>query len=74
MAKEPSPTKFELPNLKYGVDPKEPAKRMVSWRMPAPLMERLDQVARQKGYTTTELVTFVLDQYLQWNDKRRSAP
>ena len=61
--------KFNVPKRKYFDGDK---KRMVSWRLPEPLMKALDAVAKDKGWTTTELVTTALDQYVQWETKNKA--
>ena len=58
-------TKFNLPKREFCNGPK----KMVSMRLPEPLVREIDRMARDKGWTTTDLVTTVLDQYLQWEKK-----
>lgn len=54
-------TKFNVPNRRYS----KMAKKMVSWRLNGDLLKKLDQISRKKGWTTTDLVSLVLDQYVQ---------
>jgi predicted DNA-binding protein len=54
-----------IPERKY-VDG---SKKMVSWRLPEKLMSKLDSIAKKKGWTTTDLVTTVLDKFVQHDDK-----
>lgn len=56
----------QLPERKYVEGPK----KMVSWRLPESLMKELDILAKAKGWTTTDLVVTVLDQYLQSQNKK----
>jgi hypothetical protein len=58
-------TKFNIPKRKYA----KGDKKMVSMRLNVPLMNALEAVAKNKGMTTTDLVSLVLDQYLQWENK-----
>lgn len=55
-----------IPDRKYVDGPK----KMVSWRLPEKLMDKLDKMAKAKGWTTTDLVVTVLDQYLQQEEKK----
>lgn len=43
-------------------------KKSCSFRLPEALLERLLEEADSKGYTVTEVIEFVLDQYLQEQD------
>lgn len=45
---------------------------MMSFRFPPLLIKRLNEVAKAKGWSTTELVMTVLDQYLQSEDDPES--
>ena len=64
MAKQFKP-KFNIPSKKYSSG----AKKMVSWRINQDLLEKLDELANEKGFTTTELVTLALDQAVVWMEK-----
>lgn len=55
-----------IPERKYVDGPK----KMVSWRLPEKLMAKIDDLAKKKGWTTTDLITTVLDRYLQQEDKK----
>ncbi len=59
-------TEYNIPERKYVDGPK----KMVSWRLPEKLMEQLDQIAKEKGWNTTELVVTVLDQFIQSEGKK----
>lgn len=54
-------TAYNVPARRFSHGPK----RMTSWRVPAVLLKELDRIAKKKGYTVTELVMTVLDQYVQ---------
>jgi predicted DNA-binding protein len=56
----------QLPERKFVEGPK----KMVSWRLPESLMKELDTLSKSKGWTTTDLVVTVLDQYLQLQIKK----
>lgn len=56
---------FQIPDRKYADGPK----KMVSWRLPERLMEELDRTAKYKGWSTTDLIVTVLDQYIQFTEK-----
>jgi metal-responsive CopG/Arc/MetJ family transcriptional regulator len=58
--------KFNIPKREYFDGDK---KKMVSWRLPELLMKELDSLAKEKGWTTTELITTALDQYVQWEKR-----
>jgi antitoxin component of RelBE/YafQ-DinJ toxin-antitoxin module len=45
------------------------AKKMLSLRVPELLLIELDNIAREKGWTTTTLIMTVLDQYAQQEKK-----
>lgn len=55
-----------IPERKYVDGPK----KMVSWRLPEKLMSKLDAIAKKKGWTTTDLITTVLDKYIQEEEKK----
>lgn len=58
-------TKFNIPKRKYA----KGDKKMVSMRLSETLIKKLEKVAEDKGTTLTDLVSLVLDQYLQWENK-----
>ncbi len=58
-------TKFNIPKRKYA----KGDKKMVSMRLSETLIKKLEKVAEYKGTTLTDLVSLVLDQYLQWENK-----
>ena len=54
---------FQLPNRNYcGGD-----KKMVSWRLPERLLTEVDKAAKERGWTSTDVVTTALDQFVQWH-------
>ncbi len=55
-----------IPERKYVDGPK----KMVSWRLPEKLMAELEKIAKNTGWTTTDLVTTVLDQFIQETKKK----
>lgn len=57
--------KFNIPDRKYT----QGLRKMISIRLPERLMEELDRIAREKGWTTTDVIQTVLDQYVQWEKK-----
>ncbi len=59
---------FEIPQkpkLVYAVG----ESKMVSWRLSTNLLDALKEIAEQKGYNLTEVVTLVLDQFCQQEQK-----
>lgn len=58
--------KYNIPVRKY-VDDKK--KKMVSMRVSQALWEKIESLAQEKGWQVTELVTTVLDQYAQFEEK-----
>ena len=48
---------------------------MVSWRINQDLLKKLDELAKESGFTTTELVTLALDQAVVWmeNNQEKKA-
>lgn len=58
--------KFNIPKREYCDGPK----KMVSMRLPEKLIKEIDRLAEDKGWTTTDLVSTVLDQFVQWDNKR----
>jgi metal-responsive CopG/Arc/MetJ family transcriptional regulator len=61
-------TKFNIPKREYCDGPK----KMVSMRLPENLLKELDKLASSKGWNVTDLVSTVLDQYIQWEKKKES--
>ncbi len=59
-------TEYNIPERKYVDGPK----KMVSWRLPENLMEQLDKLSKDKGWSTTELVVTVLDQFIQQEESK----
>lgn len=58
--------KFNVPKREYAGG----NKKMVSWRLPEPLLKELDKLSKDLGWTTTDLVITALDQYVQWEQKQ----
>lgn len=58
--------KFNVPKREYCDGPK----KMVSMRLPEQLMREIERLAEEKGWTATDLVCTVLDQFIQWEKKR----
>jgi hypothetical protein len=52
--------KYNVPKRKYCRD----EKKMVSLRMHIKLWEKIELMANKKGWTVTDLVSLVLDQYI----------
>lgn len=44
-------------------------KKMISWRLPEKLLKELESVAKDSGWTTTDVVTSALDEYVQLHKK-----
>ena len=57
--------KFNVPSRKHSDGPK----KMVAMRMPENLWKKVEQLATKKGLTITEMVSLVLDQYLQYEER-----
>ena len=57
--------KFNVPNRKYATGDK----KMVSMRMPEKLWAKINELSEKKGWPVTDLVTTVLDQYVQQEEK-----
>ncbi|OFZ18517.1 MAG: hypothetical protein A2X94_00820 [Bdellovibrionales bacterium GWB1_55_8] len=55
--------KFNIPNRVYCHGPK----KLVSYRFPERLIKEFESLAKTKGWTTTDLITTALDQYVQWD-------
>lgn len=49
---------YNLPKRKFAVGDK----KMISWRLHEKLLEELDKVAKENGWTVTDFVTAALDQ------------
>lgn len=39
-------------------------------RLPERLMKEIERLSETKGWTVTDLVSTVMDQYIQWEKKR----
>lgn len=60
--------KFNVPKRHYCNGPK----KMVSMRLHQKLIDEVEKHAKLKGWTSTDLVSTVLDQYLRYEDKKLS--
>ncbi len=61
--------KYDIPRRRYCSGDK----KMISLRLPEELWSRVDEVAKEYGWTTTDLVTTALDQLIQWRDRAKRA-
>lgn len=61
------PTKPEL-NFKY-VDNED--RKMVSLRLPEALIKQIERIAKDKGWSKTEVIQYALDQFAQFESKSR---
>lgn len=61
------PTRPELA-FKY-VDKED--RRMLSLRLPNALINQIEKIAKEKGWTKTEIIQFALDQFAQIESKKR---
>ena len=59
-------TKYNLPKRKYC----DGEKKMVSLRLPEKLWREIEEIAKDKGWTTTDAVSTVLDQFVQWEKRQ----
>jgi metal-responsive CopG/Arc/MetJ family transcriptional regulator len=57
-----------LPERKYSSG----EKKMISLRMPSDLMNKLNEIAADRGWTTSDVVVTALDEYAQWYYSRPS--
>ena len=57
---------FNLPKREYCSGDK----KMVSWRLPEMLLEELEKVADDRGWTLTDVATTALDQFVQWANQQ----
>lgn len=60
--------KYNIPKRKYCVG----RKKMISMRLHEKLVEQIEQLADEKGWSVTDLVSTVLDQFVQYEAKRAS--
>lgn len=62
--------KFDIParpKQKYS----EGERKILSIRLPESLLKRLNKEIKDKGYTQTELIELILDQYFQYSDDKK---
>lgn len=57
--------KYQIPKKKFNKNKKE----VLSLRLPGDLINKLDDIARNYGLTTPELLNYVLDQFAQQEDR-----
>jgi len=62
-----SMAKYSIPDRQFALG----RKKMVSMRLPEALMKELEKIAEKKGWNLTDLVTTILDQYLQYEKEKR---
>jgi predicted transcriptional regulator len=55
--------KFSLPKRVYC----DGSKKMISMRLPERLWAELEKTAEAHGWTTTDVVTTALDEFVQWS-------
>lgn len=70
-AEEVLMAKFDIPKrptIKRKYD--EGERQLFTIRLPKRLLERLDREIAKKGYSKTELVEIIIDQYLQYSDEQ----
>jgi antitoxin component of RelBE/YafQ-DinJ toxin-antitoxin module len=58
--------KYNVPKRKYCVG----KKKMVSLRLHEALVKEVEALAEEKGWTVTDLVSTVLDQFVQFEEKK----
>ena len=58
--------KFSIPERKYCAG----SKKMLSVRLPEKLIKQLEDAAAKYGWTTTDLITTALDQFVQWSERK----
>lgn len=61
--------KPNIPTLMFSGKDSE-NKKMISLRLPESLIEELKKVAEKKGWSQTQLIQVVLDQYCQYEKKK----
>lgn len=59
--------KYNIPKREFSAG----VKKMISMGLPQDLMRELESLAKEKGWTTTDLVTTALDQFVQWEKKEK---
>lgn len=61
--------KYDLPSPRYAIG----EKKMVSWRLPERLLAEINMLAEECGYSTTQVVTTILDQAVQQNNSAKKT-
>ncbi len=54
--------RFNLPKRKYC----DGEKKLMSIRLPEKLLNELEKVSAEKGWTLTDVIATALDQFVQW--------
>lgn len=57
--------KYNLPKRDYCDGPK----KMISIRLPEKLIKEIEKIAEENGWTTTDLISTAVDQFIQWEKK-----
>jgi len=59
--------------MRFNVPPKAftGKRRMISWRLPADLLAEVEKIAKKKGWSVTDVVNLVLDQYCQQEKRKK---
>jgi predicted transcriptional regulator len=60
--------KFDIPDFKYS---DSETKETVSMRLPKTLWKEVSKISKRKGWDKTMLVTLALDQYCQWENRKK---
>jgi hypothetical protein len=60
--------KYNVPKRNFTSGPK----KLVSYRLPEELLGRLEKVANDKGWSVTDVIITVLDQYVSFETKGKS--
>jgi len=58
--------RYNVPSKKFG----DGKKRMISWRLPVALLAEIEKISKKKGWNVTDVVSLVLDQYVQQERSR----
>lgn len=60
---------YEIPDRKYVDGPK----KMISWRLPERLISEIEKIAKDKGWTTSELVVMLMDRFVQEENRNKKG-
>lgn len=61
--------KIRIPKRKFTQEPK----KMISWRLNSDLIQALEEEAKALGWNTTDLVSLILDLYLQNRESEKNG-